>query len=127
MRDGVTDLLIDPWNEIDHSRPSGISETEYIGRCLQRLKAFGLRHGCNVWLIAAHPAKPQPTKNGERRKADQPRARYDISGSAHWFNRADLGFTVHSPNPGSGRGAFVEIQVWKEMGEARRCRGTLDF
>jgi len=105
LRDGVTDLLADPWNEIDHSRPTGITETEYIGRCLQRLKAFGLRYGCNVWVIV-HPVKPQPVKNGEA-KGGAP-GPYDISGSAHWFNRADLGFTVHSPNPGS-----AEVHLWK--------------
>lgn len=105
LRDGITDLVIDPWNEIDHTRLSGISETEYIGRGLQRLKAFGLRHGCNIWLIA-HPAKPQPVKNGET-KGGAP-GPYDISGSAHWFNRADLGITVHSPHSGS-----AEIHLWK--------------
>lgn len=105
IRDGVTDLVIDPWNEIDHTRGPGITETEYIGRSLQRLKAFGLRHGCNIWLIA-HPAKPQPLKTGET-KGSAP-GPYDISGSAHWFNRADLGITVHSPRSGS-----AEIHLWK--------------
>lgn len=105
LRDGVTDLIIDPWNEVDPTRPNGITETEFIGRSLQRLKAFGLRHGCNIWLIA-HPAKPQPTKPGAA-KGEAP-GPYDISGSAHWFNRADLGITVHSPHSGS-----AEVHIWK--------------
>jgi twinkle protein len=91
LRDGITDLLIDPWNELDHTRLTGVTETEYIGRALQRLKSFALRHGCNVWIIA-HPAKPMATKAGERRGAPGP---YDISGSAHWANKTDLGITVH--------------------------------
>jgi twinkle protein len=121
LRDGCTDLLIDPWNEIDHTRPGGTSETEYIGRCLQRLKAFGLRHGCNIWLIA-HPAKPAPLKPGDTRGAPGP---YDINGSAHWFNRADLGITVHSPASGS-----AEVHVWKSRFRRWAGRGTfagLDF
>ncbi len=105
LRDGTTDLVIDPWNEIDHTRPSGMSETEYVGRMLQRLKAFGLRYGCNVWLIA-HPAKPQPIKNGEARGAAP--GPYDISGSAHFFNRADIGITVHSPHADT-----AEVHIWK--------------
>jgi twinkle protein len=104
LRDGVTDLLIDPWNEIDHSRPIGVTETEYIGRALQRFKAFGLRHGCNIWLIA-HPAKPQPLHGNDKRGHP---GGYDISGTAHWFNRADLGLTVHVPSPD-----IAELHVWK--------------
>lgn len=104
LRDGITDLLVDPWNEIDHVRALGMTETDYIGRSLQRFKAFGLRHGCNVWVIA-HPAKPQPLQNGDKR--GHPGA-YDISGSSHWFNRADLGLTVHSPSAD-----IAELHTWK--------------
>lgn len=103
LRDGATDLLIDPWNEIDHSRPDGVTETEYTGRSLQRFKAFALRHGCNVWVIC-HPAKPM-LKNGE--KPAVPTA-YSISGSAHWFNKTDLGITVHSLKENA-----AEVHVWK--------------
>jgi twinkle protein len=59
LRDGTTDLLIDPWNEVETSRGNGQTETEQIGKALQRFKAFALRHGCNVW-ITAHPSKPDP-------------------------------------------------------------------
>jgi len=104
LRDGCTDLLIDPWNEIDHARPGNMTETEYTGRCLQRLKAFGLRHGCNIWVIC-HPAKPPAIKNGETHAV--PTA-YAINGSAHWFNKADLGLTVHSPGKGT-----AEVHCWK--------------
>lgn len=105
LRDGVTDLWIDPWNQVDHTRTSGITETEYIGRSLQQLASFGLRHGCNVW-VNVHPTKPQPLKNGEAK--GQAPGPYDINGSAHWFNRADVGITVHSPHSGS-----AEVHLWK--------------
>ncbi len=52
LRDGVTDVLIDLWNEIIQRRGE-MSETDLICHALQRLKAFALRYGCNVW-IAAH-------------------------------------------------------------------------
>lgn len=104
LRDGITDLLIDPWNEIDATRSADISETEFIGRSLQRLKAFALRHGCNVWIIA-HPAKPMLLKTGEARPAP---GLYDINGSAHWANKADVGLTVHSPEQGT-----TELHVLK--------------
>lgn len=92
LRDGVTDLLIDPWNEIEHQR-KGESETDYTGRSLQRLRSFGLRHGVNVWIVV-HPAKLLPIKPGGE---IQPPGLYDIAGSAHWANKSDLALTVHTP------------------------------
>jgi twinkle protein len=102
LRDGITDLLIDPWNEVEHQR--GVcSETDYIGRSLQRLKAFGYRHGCNVWIVA-HPTKLNPAKPGEKLP---PPSLYDISGSSNWANKADLAFTVHTP------GSITEVHLRK--------------
>jgi hypothetical protein len=51
MRLGITDLLIDPINELEQAR-GNMSETEFIGRMLQRARSFALRHGCNVWIDA---------------------------------------------------------------------------
>lgn len=120
---GVTDLMIDPWNEVDPTRPGNMSETEFIGLCLQKLKAFALRHGVNVWVVA-HPSKPiqMTLKRGERIKPPGP---YDIHGSAHWANRPDLGMTVHSPSYGK-----AEVHLWKIKFKQHGRRGemaTLDF
>jgi twinkle protein len=92
LRHGVTDLGIDPYNEIEATR-GGMSETEFIGRFLQRARAFGARYGCNVWIIA-HPAKVRPEKQGGVPGAPGP---YDINASAHWYNKADIGITIHTP------------------------------
>ena len=92
LRDGITDLLIDPWNEVEHLR-GDLAETEYVGRSLQRLKGFSYRHGCNVWIVA-HPTKLAPAKPGAKLA---PPSLYDISGSANWANKADLALTVHTP------------------------------
>lgn len=90
MRDGITDLSIDPWNEIEHTR-GNLTETEYVGRALQQLKAFGQRHGVNIWIIA-HPTKPAPTKPGEKLQVP---GMYSISGGANWANKADIGLAVY--------------------------------
>lgn len=103
LRDGVTDCLIDPWNEVEQIR-GDMSETDYIGRSLQRLKSFAFRHGCNVWIVA-HPAKPAPTRPNEKAAPPGP---YSINGSSHWANKTDLGLTIHSPNPG-----LSELHLWK--------------
>lgn len=93
LRDGITDLQIDPWNELEHARGSQ-TEAEYTSSCLQKLKAFGLRHGVNVWVVT-HPVKMQPPKPGGKIEAP---GMYDINGGAMWNNKADLGITVHTPD-----------------------------
>jgi twinkle protein len=103
LRNGVTDALIDPWNEVWQLR-GDMSETDFIGHCLQRLKAFAFRHGCNVWIVA-HPAKPVPTRPNEKAPAPGP---YSINGSSHWANKTDLGLTIHSPDPG-----LAQLHLWK--------------
>lgn len=104
LRDGTTDVLLDPWNEVDHTRPSGMTETDYIGRSLQQCKAFSQRYGVNFWIIA-HPAKPLGIKTGE---AKPPPGPYDIASSAHWANKPDLGITVHSIEQGK-----TVLWIWK--------------
>jgi twinkle protein len=93
LRDGTTDLLIDPWNEVEHQR-GDMTETEYVGRSLQQLRAFGLRHGCNIWIVA-HPTKLRPVRPGDK---IEPPTMYDINGGANWANKADVGIAIHSPD-----------------------------
>jgi twinkle protein len=89
LRYGVRGLVIDPYNEIEHRRPANMTETEFISQLLGKLKRFAQNHGVHVWVIA-HPAKmyrengtvPVPTL-------------YDISGSANWSNKADIGLVVY--------------------------------
>jgi len=84
-RRGIRGLIIDPWNEIDHSRPAAMSETEYISQSLTKIRRFARNHHCHVWVVA-HPTKMFREKtNGSY---PVPTA-YDISGSAHWRNNAD--------------------------------------
>jgi len=77
-------LVIDPWNEMDHYRPAGLSETEYISRILTELRRAARDYKTHLFLVA-HPMKMQKDKDGNY---PVPRP-YDISGSAHWYNKAD--------------------------------------
>jgi len=92
LRDGITDLWIDPWNEMSHQRPPNLREDEYIGQSLQRLIALGNRHGCNCW-VNVHPVTLR-LKPGEKM---QPPGPYDIAGGAMFFNKADVMLTVFRP------------------------------
>jgi twinkle protein len=66
-----------------------MTETEYVSQILGRVKRFAQSHNVHIWFVA-HPAK-MARENG---KIPKPTL-YDISGSAHWANKADIGFIVH--------------------------------
>jgi twinkle protein len=117
LRSGVTDLFIDPWNELEHRRSREFTETEYVGRCLQRLRAFMRRHSCNVWIVA-HPTKLHPEKPG---KKVSPPSLYDIAGSANWANKADLGVTVHTED------GVTQIHLTKARFQEWGRRGSVAY
>lgn len=84
LRHGIRGMVIDPWNEIEHSRPEGMTETEYIGSVLSEVRRFARKHLLHVWLVA-HPTKLRKEPDGSY-PVPTP---YDISGSANWRNKAD--------------------------------------
>lgn len=89
LRDGINGLVIDPYNELEHTRPQNMTETEYVSKMLGKVKHFAQNHGIHIWYVA-HPAKMK-RENG---KMPEPTL-YDISGSANWANKADVGIVVH--------------------------------
>lgn len=113
-RMGISGLVIDPWNELDHSRPDRLSETEYVSRVLSRLRGFARECRVHVWLVA-HPTKLQKDKQGEY-PVPTP---YDISGSAHFFNKADacISFWRDKLNPSVPVEMHVQKIRFAETGE----------
>lgn len=97
-RHGVDSLVIDPWNEIEHQRPSNMTETEYTSVVLKKVRQFARHNGIHIWFIA-HPTKLHKDRNSGKYPVPTP---YDISGSSHWRNKADNCITVFrdfdSPN-----------------------------
>lgn len=82
-------LVIDPWNELEHWRPSNLSETEYISKTLTYVRNWARKTGVHVWIVA-HPQKLRRESGGELPvpKPDM------ISGSQHWWNKADNAIAV---------------------------------
>lgn len=85
---GIKVFVLDPYNKIEHLRGKNETETEYISRVLDRLTMFAKRYDVLVFLVA-HPRK-MGKENG---KLEIPNL-YDISGSAHFYNKCDYGITV---------------------------------
>jgi twinkle protein len=86
--DAKRGLVIDPWNELEHWRPNGMSETEYISQTLSYIRNWARKNNVHVWLVA-HPQKMR------REEGKLPVPKPDmISGSQHWWNKADVAITV---------------------------------
>jgi twinkle protein len=107
FRKGIRGLVIDPWNELEHSRPPNLTETEYISQALSRIRSFARTHDVHVWVVA-HPTKLQKDRNGEY-PVPTP---YDISGSAHWRNKADNCLCVWR-DLGDKNNRVVEVHIQK--------------
>lgn len=90
IRHGVDLIVIDPWNEIEHTYPKDMTATEYTGFAIKQLKKFAKRHQVHVSVVA-HPAKMQRNREGQYPVPSL----YDIADSAHWANKPDLGVIVH--------------------------------
>lgn len=119
FRHGIKALVIDPYNEIEHTRGS-LSETDYISLLLSKLKRFAQNYGIAVFIVA-HPTKIRPLDDG----TIPPPTLYDISGSANWANKADIGIVVYR-NPATGAADILVKKVrWDFLGEPSEC--TLYF
>lgn len=84
LKDKIKHVLIDPWNELERARMKDENLTDYIGRCLMRVKMFARATNCTMWMIA------HPTKASVGREVGLA----DIEGSMHWFNKCDNGLIV---------------------------------
>lgn len=91
LRFGVDSLVIDPWNMLDHNISTGMNETQFVSKCLTMITNFAKQHEVHVFLVA-HPTKIM--KDKATGKYEVPNL-YNISGSAHFFNKTDNGITVY--------------------------------
>ncbi len=99
LRLGVRGLVIDPYNYIERV---GDNENEGISEMLTKISLFAKSHGIHVWFVA-HPTKVRMNEDGTY---PVPKGN-EVSGSAAWFAKADIGVTVHRGEEGT------EIHCWK--------------
>lgn len=88
---GAKIVVIDPWNEMDHVRPSDMSLTEYTGFAIKQFRKLASKYQVHV-IVVAHPTKLRPEKPGTPLPIPN---LYDISDSSHWNNKADVGIIIH--------------------------------
>ena len=72
---------------------------------LTKLRVFAQAHDVHIWFVA-HPAKMKRLADGT---IPVPTG-HDISGSAAFYAKADVGLTVHRNDPDTD---ISEVIVWK--------------
>ena len=85
---GCDCIIIDPWNDL-MNKGDGITKTDDINIALLKILTFAQRQNV-LAIVMAHPAKQERKKDGTYPEIDL----NDISGGAHFRNRADLGVVV---------------------------------
>lgn len=121
LRHGIRGLIIDPWNEINPARDGNVSETDYISQALTKIRTFARRNQVHVWLVA-HPTKLRKNETTGTYPVPTP---YDVSGSAHWRNKADNCITVYRDV--AKNGSPVQIHVQKVRKKTNGKVGMIEF
>lgn len=107
IRYGMRHLVIDPYNEIEASRPKEQTETEFVSQLISKCKQFAKHHEVTVWMVI-HPTKLRQQEDG----SEPIPGLYDLSGSAHWRNKADAGLVVYRD--------FAKGETWVISKKIRR-------
>lgn len=111
LRYGVNWYVIDPWNKLDHQYTG--QETKYISECLDKIDNFNKKNNLHGFIVA-HPTKMEKDNQGAYVVPNL----YSISGSAHFFNKTALGWTVYKKAQGQTEVHVqkVKFKYWGEVG-----------
>lgn len=112
---GIKALVIDPYNRLE-SEQGNQSETQYISSVLDRLTKFAQQNDVLV-ILMAHPTKQPRNKDG----VIEAPTLYDISGSAHFYNKCDFGIVVHRDRIQEKVEIRVQKVKFRHLGEVGKC------
>lgn len=116
-RYGINSLVLNPWNCFEHNKSAGQSETEYISQTLTKINNFDVKYGVHTFLIA-HPTKIEKDKNTGKYKIP---TLYNISGSAHFFNKTFNGFSVYRDFDTNVVDVYIQKVKWSWLGKLGYC------
>lgn len=112
---GIAGFVLDPWSELSDTRDLRQAQTDFIEGGLRKLRRFTRQQDIHTWLIA------HPTKSGDTYKDGRPTLR-SISGSAHYYNKADYGLVIHRTDEDHTT-VFVDKVRFSEVGK----KGKVEF
>ncbi len=90
---GLEVVVVDPWNEIDHSIPSGESRTVYMGKLIMRLKQLSDDYNL-LMIVLVHPPKDSTAHRSSEYRL---MTLNDAADSAHFGNKSDIGWCMWRP------------------------------
>ena len=123
VKDAKLACVIDPWNELEHVRPQGLSLTEYVGESLSRLRQWSRRNMLHVFIVG-HPAKQQRNRESGKLPVATPDM---ISDSAHFWNKSDNCITVALTNEHKSQEVDIHIQKIRFAHIGTRGVATLNY
>lgn len=121
---GAEVVIIDPVNEIDHQVPKGMSKTDYMGTFMMELKALADDYNL-LMIVCAHP----PKDGTQRRGAKHLYTLADGADTAHYGNKADIGWCVWRPSNDQYSPTYLNIDKLKDhdvMGRPTLAKLMLD-
>ncbi len=123
FRKGIMGLLIDPWNKLEHLREKGEQETDYVSRKHDEIIRFNQKHKV-FSIVIAHPAKMR--KDLKTGLHEIP-SLYDISGSANWFNKPDIGISWYRNFKTGNNEIHVQKNKYEHLGEQGMAEVKYNF
>lgn len=121
---GCEVVIVDPVNEIDHQVPKGMSKTDYMGHFMMQLKQLADDYGL-LMIVCAHP----PKDGTQRRGARHLYTLADGADTAHYGNKADIGWCVWRPHNDEHSPTYLNIDKTKDhdvMGRPTLAKLALD-
>jgi len=112
-RKGIKGLILDPWNRIENTKPNGMNDGEWIVSCLVKIITFAQNNGVHVFLVA-HPTKMSKNADGSNYLIPN---LYNISGSAHFFNMTQNGFTIFRNMVTNETEVHFQKVKWEHLGK----------
>lgn len=119
LRHGIKGLTIDPWNTISHDFGSK-SETQYIEDALNKITLWKQENDVAVFLVA-HPKKMQKIQSGDNAGLHEIPSMYDISASANFFNKADVGICVYRNFKEDLTYFYIQKMKYRNLGQVGFC------
>ncbi len=117
-RYGINGFLFDPWNCIEAKDDT----TNYILQCLNKLINFLEKYRVHGFLVA-HPTKLKKDLNTKKYVIPN---LYDISGSAHFFNRTHNGLSVYRDFETNKVDIYFQKVKWSWLGKLGFCSYDFD-
>jgi twinkle protein len=119
MKKGVDGVMIDPFNQLDHTFKAYQREDQYLSEVLKNIKRFALLNSV-CYNIISHPVKPQRNQD----KSLPPVDVYDVAGGAMWGNKADNIISYHRPNHHVDK-TSPDVEIYVQKVKRRRTGGQL--